>query len=490
VVRIVDHLLGATGANAPQRDCIEEGEIMPQTKIVVIGVGSASFGPAILGDLMGCPRLRGSTIALCDISEHGLHLMTCLAERLNREWGTDVTLQASTDRREVLPGAEFVIVSIAVDRERCWRQDWEIPLKHGIRQPLGENGGPGAVFHTARNAPIVLDICHDMEDLCPDALLLNFTNPVPRMTLVATRYSEIKAVGLCHQIGMGYGIVGLVLGPDLGLDLQPPEDEWEFYKVVAPFKEQIEDLLDVKAAGINHFTFMLDIRHRHSGENLYPLFARRLQAFPSSFQPLSRRMFDAFGVFPATGDGHLSEYVHWAHDPQTKPWVKYGLELYDWDAAERHRDAMWDEIRGMVDGGPIVGRVKSGSGERAIPLILGVLENRNAYEVALDIPNQGYISNLPDRAVVEVPGLVSGFGVRGIGVGPLPEPIAALCRTQLTVASLAVDAAVCGSRELALQALLIDPMVNDIDRARALLEEMLDVQQAYLPRFQRTAGGK
>lgn len=456
---------------------------MPQTKIVVIGVGSASFGPAILGDLMQCQRLQGSTIALCDISERGLQLMARLAERLNREWGTGVTIEASTDRREVLPGAEFVIVSIAVDRERCWRQDWEIPLKHGIRQPLGENGGPGAVFHTARNAPLILDICRDMEDLCPKALLLNFTNPVPRMTLVASRYSRIKAVGLCHQIGMGYDIVGLVLGRDLGFALEPPEDEWEFYKVIAPFKRQIEDLIDIKAAGLNHFTFMLDIRHRHSGQDLYSLFAQRLRSFPSSFQPLSRRIFDAFGVFPATGDGHLSEYVHWAHDPQTEPWIKYRLELYDWDAAERHRGAMWDEIDGMVQGGPIVGRVRRGSGERAIPIILSVLENRNAYEVAVDIPNEGYISNLPDGAIVEVPGVVSGFGVRGLGVGPLPEPIAALCRTQLTVASLAVDAAVSGSRELALQALLVDPMVNDIDRACALLDEMLDVQRGYLRQF-------
>jgi len=458
---------------------------MSTTKIVVIGVGSASFGPAILSDLMQCDCLRGSTIALCDINEQGLELMTRLAGRLNREWDTGVTIEASTDRRDVLPGAEFVIVSVAVDREKCWRQDWEIPLKYGIRQPLGENGGPGAVFHTARNGPMILDICRDMEDLCPDALLMNFTNPVPRMALVASRYSKIKCVGLCHQIGMGYNLVGLVLGKYLGfdLDLESVEDEWGLYSAIRPYAEQIHEALDIKAAGINHFTFMLDIRHHQTGEDLYPLFAQRLREFDPVFQPLSRRIFEAFGVFPATGDGHLSEYVHWAHDPQTKPWEKYHLELYDWDAAEEHRDEMWREIEHMVDGGPIVGRVRRGSGERAIPIILGVLENRNSYELAVDIPNEGYISNLPGGAIVEVPGVASGFGVRGVGVGPLPEPIAALCRTQITVASLAVDAAVTGSEKLALQALLVDPMVNDIDQARALLDEMLEVQRDYLPQF-------
>ena len=456
---------------------------MSVTKVVVIGVGSASFGPAILGDLMQCDRLRGSTIALCDINEQGLELMTRLARRLNGEWDTGVTVEASTDRRDLLPGAEFVIVAIAVDREKCWRQDWEIPLKYGMRQPLGENGGPGAVFHKARNGPMILDICRDMEELCPDALLMNFTNPVPRMTLVASRYSKVKAVGLCHQIGMGYAIVALVLGQHLGFNFEFSGSEWEIYKTVFPHAEQVHETLDIKAAGINHFTFMLDMRHRQTGEDLYPLFAQRLQEFDPAFQPLSRRIFEAFGVFPATGDGHLAEYVHWAHDPQTEPWEKYHLKLYDWDKAEERRDGMWREIEHMVEGGPIVGRVKKGSGERAIPIILGVLEDRNTYEVAVDIPNEGYISNLPDGAVVEAPGVVSRFGVRGVGVGPLPEPIAALCRTQITVASLAVDAAVTGSKELALQALLVDPMVNDMDQARVLLDEMLEVQRDYLPQF-------
>lgn len=457
---------------------------MPTTKIIVIGVGSASFGPAILSDLLQCDRLRGSTIALCDVNEQGLDLMVRLAERLNREWDAGVTIEASTDRRDLLPGAEFVIVAIAVDREKCWRQDWEIPLKYGVRQPLGENGGPGAVFHTARNAPMILDICRDMEALCPDALLLNFTNPVPRMTLVASRHSKIKSVGLCHQIGMGYCIVALVLGKELGFDFTWSGDEWEIYRIIFGHPEELFGTLDIKAAGINHFTFMLDIRHRQTGEDLYPLFAQRLREFTPPIQPLSQRIFDAFGVFPATGDGHLSEYVHWAHDPQTKPWEKYHLRLYDWDEAEMHRDEMWQEIEHMVEGGPIVGRVKRGSGELAIPIIVGVLEDQNSYHIAADIPNEGYISNLPEGAVVEVPVVASGIGVRGVGVGPLPEPIAALCRTQITVATLAVDAAVTGSKQLALQALLLDPMMNDMDQARLLLDEMLEVQRDYLPQFQ------
>jgi len=449
-----------------------------KAKIVVIGAGSASFGPAILGDILHSQVLRGSTISLVDLNPHGLELVATLAERANREWDAGMTIEAATDRREALPGADFVITSIAVAREKLWRQDWEIPAKYGMRQPLGENGGPGAVFHTARNAPMILDICHDMERLCPDAYLLNFTNPVPRMTLVARRYSKIKAVGLCHQIGMGYEIVAGTLAADLGLE-PPPAGAHRFQHL----GRRAHELIDIKAAGINHFTFMLDIRRQGTGEDLYPLFRQRLSQMPPDYQPLTRRIFDAFGVCPATGDGHLSEYTHWTHDPQTRPWEKYGLHLYDWDGAERSRDHMWEEIQAMADGAPITGRLLTGSGERAIPIIEAVLENRNAYEVAVDIPNRGYISNLPDGAIVEVPASVSRFGVNGVGVGSLPEPIAALCRTQLMVASLAVDAAVQGSRELMLQALLVDPMVNDIDQAKAMMAEMLELQAEYLPQF-------
>lgn len=452
---------------------------MPATKIVIIGAGSASFGPAILSDIMQSDHFAGSTVALCDVNEQGLELMTRLAERLNRQWGTGVSIEASIHRRELLSGAEFVIVSIAVDREKCWRQDWEIPMKYGIRQPLGENGGPGALFHTCRNAPAILAICQDMEELCPDAWLLNFTNPVPRMALVAARYSDIQTVGLCHQIGMGYNIVGTALAQDLGYDVELPETEWGMYRL-APWAHEV---LDIKAAALNHFTFILDIRHRETGEDLYPLFAERIGEMPPHFQPLSRRIFDAFGLFPTPGDGHLSEYVHWAHDSQTKPWEKYHLHLYDWDAAEEKRDEMWQGIEEMVAGGPLSEHVEKGSGERAIPVILGMMENRNSYEQALDVPNEGYVANLPWGSIVEVPAVVSRFGVRGMSVGELPEGIAALCRTQITVATLAVDAAILGDRELALQALLVDPMVNDMDMAGALLEEMLVVQAPYLPQF-------
>jgi alpha-galactosidase len=432
---------------------------MRKTKIVVIGAGSASFGPKILADvILSAPDLKGSTLSLVDINAEGLSLMAKLAERMDEEWNSQLKIESSVDRKRALEGAEFVIVSIAVDREKCWRQDWEIPLKYGIRQPLGENGGPGALAHTCRNVPIIMDICRDMEKICPDAYLLNFTNPVPRICLAASRYTKLKVVGLCHQIGAGYRIVSNVL------DMKKED-------------------LDIKAAGINHFTWMLDIRHKATGEDLYPKLKERLKTYDSGYQPLSRALLDAFGLIPATGDGHLSEYVHWCHDLNKKPWEKYHLHLYDWDRAERNRDEQWSNISKMASGKEPIDGLKSRSGERAVDVILGILHNRNSYELSANIPNRGYITNLPDGAIVETPAVASSLGVVGLGVGPLPEAIASLCRTQITVASLAVDAAVKGCRQSALEALLVDPMVNDIDAAKGILDEFLRLQQKYLPQF-------
>jgi alpha-galactosidase len=159
-----------------------------QKKIVVIGAGSASFGTSTLASLMQSRLLAGSTIALVDIDEQALSDMTRLANRLNEEWQAGMTIEASADRRKVLAGAGFVIVSIEVSpREKLWRLDWEIPLKHGLRQPYGENGGPGGLMHACRQIGPFLEIVSDLQDLCPAAWLINFSNPLPRIVRAVTR---------------------------------------------------------------------------------------------------------------------------------------------------------------------------------------------------------------------------------------------------------------------------------------------------------------
>ena len=426
---------------------------MPQTKIVLIGAGSVCFGQSTFADLCRAgQRLAGSTIVLVDINPAGLAALEALLRCMVAAAGVDLRVEATTDRRRALPGAEFVVVSIARDRERTWKLDFEVPQRHGVRHVLGENGGPGALFHAARNIPPVLAICRDLEALCPDALLVNFTNPEPRICLAVSRYSKVRVVGLCHQVFHGRRAAAQVLG-------------------------RAEADLDLKAAGINHFTWISDLRDRRTGADLYPEFRRRVQAMPPDFEPLCRQLHDLFGRYPAAGDQHAGEYVAWA-------WEPVGTKGYDFVAAAAERDAMWADME-RVNAGTLPPSRFLGLdiGERVVPLICGVLENSNHHELAVDLPNQGHIANLPDGPIVEVPGLVSGAGVRGLCVGPLPEGIAILCRRQMELASLAVDAAVHGDRALALQALVLDPVVPGPEAARAILDEVLAAEREWLPQF-------
>ncbi|GGJ02652.1 alpha-glucosidase/alpha-galactosidase [Alicyclobacillus cellulosilyticus] len=433
---------------------------MRPVKIVVIGAGSVSFGPGSLRDAMQMPELRGSQLILVDVDETNLELMTRLARRMNDEAGTGLIIEGTTDRRRALPEADFVITSVAVRRDELWRLDWEIPRRHGIRQVLGENGGPGGLSHALRNIPIILDICRDMEELCPNAYLINFSNPESRICMAVSKYTSIRTVGLCHGVFMGRDRVAEILG------------------------RRGEDL-DVKAAGVNHLVWLLDIRDRHTGEDLYPLLREKEAALPPDApgifgpDPLSRAMFRHFGYWPAPTDDHIGEYLPYA-------WELTGLEGYDFAAADRHRKWTWERIRRMAAGEePLGDLLTKPSGELAFPIIRAITENRNEYVLAVNIPNRGCITNLPSDAIVEVPALVSGFGVQGLTMGDLPPGIAALCSAQVHVQRLAVEAAVHGDRRLAMQALLVDPVVDSISAAEKTLAELLDVHAPYLPQFRQ-----
>jgi alpha-galactosidase len=458
-------------------------------KIVIVGAGSAIFGLGTLATLVRSERLRGSTLGLVDLNASGLELIDTLAQRLNREWHAGLTIQSSTRREEMLPGADFVIVSIEVGpREETWQRDWEIPLQFGVRQPYGENGGPGGFAHTLRQVPEMLAIARDMERLCPGAWLINFTNPVPRLCLAVSRYSRIKAVGLCHQINEAYMMAGVAMASRFDLDIptgissNAHPDVWPKAGYVA---DQMKPLIDIKAAGLNHFTWILDMHDRRTGEDLYPAFREAFFALPPDFEPLTRAMFQATGLCPVPGDSHLAEYLPWCHDPLAKPWQKYQLFLYDWEAAKARRKKGWQAIEAMARDQAAVEALRATPGEGAAEIVEGLLGWEN-YHAAVNIPNRGHIANLPDGAIVELPAMVGGWGIRGLNVGPLSEMVAELCRREIAVAGLSVDAAATGSRQAALQALLLDPCINDIDTAHAILDAYLEEYADYLPQFRLT----
>ncbi len=460
------------------------------TKVVIIGAGSASFGLETLSALMNSVKLRGSQLALVDRNPDALDLMARLAARLNLEWDAQMRVTAHAGHLDALPGADFVVSAIEVPpRERLWQQDWEIPLRYGVRQPYAENGGPGGFAHAARNIGPVLEIAHAMEQACPDAWFINFSNPMVRICDAIHRYSKIKVVGLCHQIFTGYGMVGYALAGKLGIAVPEGEisshadpDLWPRLKLIV---KQAVDKLDIQAAGLNHFTWMLDVRDRRTGEDLYPVFAERWARLDPSFEPLTRRVYAAFGRFPIPGDEHLCEYLPWVSDPVTRPWEKYEVSLYDWERNDRRRREGHALIGQMADGHAPVDALRERDGEGTRDIVETIAAAGCHYSLAVNLPNVGQIGNLPAGAIVETPAVITGAGISPVAVGDMPEGIAELLRRELVVVRLAVDAAVQGDRQLALQCLLLDPVVTDLDVAQQILDDYLDCYRDYLPQFWR-----
>ena len=462
------------------------------TKIVVIGAGSASFGENTLAAILRSNRLRGSHLALVDHNAQNLEIVGRLAERVNREWGAQLNLSLHSHHREALPGAEFIISAIEVGpREELWRSDYEIPLKYGVRQPYAENGGPGGFAHAARNLGPILEIAKSMEAVCADAWLINYTNPMVRICDAVNRYSRIKVVGLCHQILIGYCMVGMALSRDLGIDVPAGITGMETDPRLMPLRrqlvKQVLPRLEIEAAGLNHFTWVLAIRDRQSGEDLYPLFRQRWAELEPQFEPLTRKVFEAFELFPVPGDSHLCEYLPWVSDPVSKPWDKYHLHLYDWDGWAGRREQGLQRLQAMSAGQMPLDSLREADSEGALEIIESITGGSSHRHLAANLPNQGQIHNLPAGAIVETPVTIDSGGIHPVMVGALPEGITELLRREVAVGQLNVDAVVTGDRELALQCLLLDPVVRDLDVAAQILDDYLLAYKNYLPQFWKEA---
>jgi len=458
------------------------------TIITVIGAGSASFGENTLSALLRSKKLQGSTLRLVDHNPQNLDIVQRLANRLNKEWDAKFTITAHKNHKEALQDTNFVVSAIEVGpREELWKSDFEIPIKYGVRQPYAENGGPGGFAHAARNVKPVLDIVRDMEQACPDAWFINFTNPMVRICDLINRHSKIKVVGLCHQIYTGYGMVGVALSKNLGIEVPDGLEGMHADIFQHPLQQQvihqIVPLVDIRAAGTNHFTWIVSIHDKRTGEDLYPLLRKRFFEMDDKFEPLTRRVFHDFGLFPVPGDTHLCEYLPWMSDPATKPWEKFNIRLYDWDAMASLRDFSLDRLNEMANGDMTVEGLLETDSEGALEMIENIAYGGSHYHLAANLPNKGQISNLPMNAIVETPVHVNGAGIDPVHMGALPEPVAELCRREIFTAQLGIDAVVEGDYQKALQCLLLDPVIDDMDIAKKILDDYLNVYKEHLPQF-------
>jgi alpha-galactosidase len=475
-------------------------------KITFIGAGSTVFARNLLRDLFTFPELHDSTIALMDIDAERLRDSETVARRVAQDAGAKPTITATMDRREALTDADYVLNMIQVGGYRPSTViDFEIPKKYGLRQTIGDTLGIGGVMRALRTIPVMLDIACDMQHVCPDAILLNYTNPMAMLTWAVTRATPVKTVGLCHSVfGTAHELAHI-----LGV---PPNE------------------VGYHCAGINHMAFYLTLER--NGEDLYP--ALRKVAAEHREPAYERVRFEAFrklGYFVTESSEHFSEYTPWfiksgrpdliEHfnipldeyparcEDQIADWgaMREALVSEDPDALDNyyadkrsHVSGMWERrLRTMEKSAPeqaakIRHTLLSPDGRRGKSdhsgeygtLIIDSMVTGQPRVVYGNVPNHGLISNLPDGCCVEVPCLVDKNGVQPTAIGALPPQLAALMQTNVNVQGLAVEAALTGKKEHVYHAAMLDPHTAaelDLDQITHLVDDLLDAHGDMLPEF-------
>ncbi len=442
-------------------------------KIVLVGAGSHVFSRKLITDILSYPELRDSTIALMDIDKEPLDLITAFARKLVEQYGFKTQIKSTTNRCEALEGADYVIVTIMVGGLKLLQAEMQIPAKYGIKQATGETLGPVGVFYGLRHIPVILDICHDMEELCPDAWLLNYTNPMAMNCWAINDYTHIKNVGLCHSVQGTAAQLARYLGA--------PYDEISYW-----------------VAGINHMAWFLELKWR--GEDAYPLLREKFKDPDIYSRPDERgfwgpdiaraEIFKAFGYFHSESSQHISEYVpYFRKRPELFDRFRLlGLGAYpEWAGKSgRGRD---EELKQQLSTGH---KFPISRSREYCSTIIHSLETGIPSRINGNVKNNGLITNLLEGCCVEVPCLVDKKGISPCYVGDLPPQCAALNRTNINVQELAVKAAVEKDKSLVFQSILLDPLTSailTIDETQRMVNEMFQAGVEYLKGWDSSAQG-
>jgi alpha-galactosidase len=407
--------------------------------IVLIGAGSTSFGLSTLHDLYGDPVFSGATVWLVDIDARPLERMQRLAAALEAGTQRRITVRATTDRTEALPGADAVIVSVEVDRDHRWQLDYEIPRRHGVEHVLGENAGPGGLAHALRTIPLVASVARDVERLAPDALLVNFTNPEGRICTAFRRHLDQPVVGLCHEVELAR----------------------------RRFSKLLDRTIECRAAGLNHLTALVTARDATTGADVTSEMhdaVHRLRDHDDETYAFVRYLHDRFGVVIATSDSHAGEYYRDA--------VEHAAPK-EFIARQTQMRSLVDEVAETISDGradlePFFGWETS---EPLRPILRAAITGEPERISSAILPNDGLVPALAADCAVEVSAVASSKGVAGDTTVDLPLAFTATLEHEVAIQQLVADAALLGSRDAALQALLIDPVVGSSRAAEAILDD-------------------
>lgn len=438
-------------------------------KIAFVGAGSIGFTRKLLGDLLTVPEFASLEVALSDISEPNLDMIYRLAERDLRANGLDqVKLTATTDRRAAIAGARYVFCTVRVGGVEAFATDIDVPLRYGIDQCVGDTLAAGGIMYGQRGIPVILDLCRDVRAAAePGCRLFNYANPMAMLTWAANDHGGVETIGLCHGVQGGHRQIAEVLGI--------PQQE-----------------LDVAAAGINHQTWFVRLRHR--GRDLTGDLLAAYERHPK-YRETEKVRIDVlrrFGYYSTESNGHLSEYLPWyrKRPDEIRDWISLDTWIHGETGGylrvctEKRNWFEEDFPRWMAEP-PMRFTPAQRSSEHGSYIVEG-LETGRTYRGHFNVKNHGAIANLPADAVVEVPGYVDGTGINIPRVGELPLGCAAVCNASIAVQRLAVAAAVAGDDALLRQAMLLDPLTGAVatpPEVWQMVDDLLLAQQRWLPQY-------
>jgi alpha-galactosidase len=431
-------------------------------KIAMIGAGSVVFTKTLLSDMMATPALAGCEWALMDCAEPKLRRMEAFAKRMLKENKVPGKVWATLDRREAIKDADFVVVTIQVGGFDAYAVDYEVPLKYGVDQCIGDSLGPGGVFRGLRTVPVLVDIARDMEKLArPGAIMLQYANPMAGNCLALGKATQVPFVGLCHGVQTTLDLIGGYCGV--------PKEEITF-----------------TCGGINHMDWFLTLEHK--GKDLYPIL-RRVFEKPEYYknEKVRGEVFRQFGYFMTESTGHLSEYLPWFRKNRKaldlycdEP--SFGGEsgaYYKYSKALAAKYAKHDPLEFET------ARIESRSVEYCSYILEAVVTGK-PFRLMGNVPNRGYITNLPDGCCVEVPTYADDTGLHPTRLGALPPQLAACCMTNVNVQILSAEAGLSGDTEHVVHAIALDPLTSAVltlKEVREMCSEMLEREREWLPQF-------
>jgi alpha-galactosidase len=436
------------------------------TKITFLGAGSTVFAKNLLADILSFPELAGSTISLMDIDPQRLRMSEIVAQRVAEFFEAKPTIEATLDRRQALDGADYAISMFQVGGYKpSTIIDFEIPKKYGLRQTIADTLGIGGIMRGLRTIPVFLDICKDMEELCPEVMFLQYVNPMAMNTWAIQRASNIKTVGLCHSVqGTAEALAG-----DLGI----PSNE-----------------INYVCAGINHMAFYL--RFERNGEDLYPQLRKVLEArtygrrYRNLADHVRYEVFRRMGYFVTESSEHFSEYVPWFIKQARSDLIEqYEIPLDEYIRRCEDQIARWEAARASLETTDL-DEIRYERSQEYGSLIIHSMETGQPRVIYGNVSNQGLIDNLPQGCCVEVPCLVDKNGLQPTKIGTLPPQLAALMQTNINVQALVVEAALTGKREHIYHAAMLDPHTAaelSLDEIWSLVDDLMEAHGDMLPQY-------